>query len=303
VIDADVVGGAPPRDTGGGYFGSGLAMIPPSDIRDRIKFTRGMLGKHILAYVGDVVWEFLVLKHQYAQATQSPWMESQAVRSLKQAKCAGLLYRGDVLTDYEKSIVKWAITNSWRAKYKSNPVSIEQVGFEQYAAKCGFCSLLGYLYLDEASSDERLEAVAQEIGFLSGPQEEDQMLHQITGGIFPDPSERPPSLFFGALAPLGHVVLRLYVMRYLSRRPPRHTEFIYRVKLALRKEELDLAAIGFMRDDATAEEIELMQAAKDRRSTFGFSLQCLLGHLALNQPYRLHQVIANFGWAVPLPGT
>merc|ERR1712151_622294 len=128
---------------------------------------------------------------------------------------------------------------------------------------------------------------------------------KLTNGIFPLPKEKEDEesdwFFFHALAPLGHSALRLYVSRYLAQHPPRGDEFIYRVKLALRSSELDLAAVGFMRDDATSEEIQLMQSAKISDDTYGFAFECLCGHLALTKPYRLHQIIANFGWTTPLP--
>jgi len=295
--------------------------VPPEDIRNRLKQTRGMLGKHLLSYIGDAVWEFLVLKHQYSQATRSPWMESQAVRSLKQAKAASHLYFGrsrsiyntdenlnkeSVLTPYEKKVLKWATTYSWKRKFASNQPSIEQVGYQMYSTKCGLCAMLGYMYIDEATDDSRLEAVAQELGMLSVPKEEDQLLHEITGGIFPDPETMPREMYFQALAPLGHVSLRLYISRYLAQRPPRDTEFIYRIKMALRPAELNIAAVGFLREDATVEEVRLMKAAMDpeeKHASYGFALQCLFGHLALHQPYRLHQIMSNFGWAIPLRGT
>ena len=66
-------------------------IVPPDDIRRRIRLTRGMLEKDILggnlssasartracvlvercaAYIGDTVWEYLVLRHQYQQARE-----------------------------------------------------------------------------------------------------------------------------------------------------------------------------------------------------------------------------------------
>lgn len=266
-----------------------------------MKTTRGLLGKEVLAYFGDTVWEFLVLKHQYMQVVRSPFTESQAVRCLKQAKAAGLLYRGSLLTTREKRILDWATSNAWRSKAKSDKVSIEQVGFEQYSAAHGLRTFLGFLYIDEKGGDDRIEAIAREVGLLSSPGEEDKLLSEVTGGVYPA-LQRAPTVYFLALAPLGHVALRLYISRYLCRRPSRASEFIYRVKLALRAEELDLAAVGFMRDDATSEELKLLQGARDTQDTYSFAFECLLGHLALTAPYRLHQIVSDFGWADPLPG-
>lgn len=280
----------------------GLGIVPPADVRDRMSQTRGMLGKQMLAYIGDTVWEYLVLKHQYMQVSRSPFTESQAARSLKQAKAAGMLWRCGLLLPVEKQVLQWGTSNAWRKKVRTNPTSVEQVGYEQYSAAVGLRALLGFLYIDIRSDDSRLELVAREVGLHAEAGEEDELLSRVTGGLW-DPRVREPSTFFLALAPLGNVALRLYISRYLCQRPLRDDEFIYRVKLAIRDEELDLAAVGFMRDDATAEELALMRAARDQQDTFAFAFECLLGHLALNTPYRLHQIIANFGWAVPLPGT
>jgi len=281
---------------------AGGIVVPPQDIRQRMSHTCGMMGKHILAYVGDTVWEYLVLKHQYMQVVRSPFTESQAVRSLKQAKAAAMLWRGRLLTSREKEILKWATAQAWKKKLLTNRPSVEQVGHEQYSAAAGLRGLLGYLYLDTSSDDSRLEEVAREVGIFAEAGEEDQMLAELTEGEW-KPQLREPTTFFLALAPLGHVALRLYISRYFCQRPLRDEEFIYRVKLAVREEELDLAAVGFMRDDATKEELQLMRAARDQRDTYAFAFECLLGHLALNKPYRLHQILANFGWAVPLAGT
>lgn len=297
---ADIQGDLQAKEPPG--WKKGLGMVPPDDVRDRVRLSRNMLGREILAYVGDTVWEFMVLRHQYMQMVRSPFTESQAVRSLKQAKAAVMLFKGSLLTELEKNVLEEGAAGSWRGKLTSNYVAVEQVGHEQYSAALGLRTLLGFLYMDEKGSDDRLELIAREIGVLGEPGEEDELLGEITDGMF-KPMKRQPTTFFLALAPLGHVALRLYISRYMSRRPPRHDEFIYRVKLALRAEELDLAAVGFMRDDATAEELELMKASRDQEDTYAFAFECLLGHLALNFPYRLHQVIANFGWAVPLPGT
>lgn len=282
----------------------GLALVPPDDIRGRIKHSRSYLDRDVLAYIGDSVWEYCVLKHQYKQYVRSPWTESQAVRALKQAKAAVMLYRGkpDVLTYFEKDVLDEGMTNKFREKVKTNYAAVEQIGIEQYNAACGLRSLLGYLYMDADASEERLETVLNEIGLLSQPGEEDAMLSEITDGIW-DPVRKGDQNYFLALAPLGHVALRLYVSRYLAQRPPRPDEFIYRVKMALRQEELDVAAEGFMRDEATETEIALMKGARDRQDTYAFAFECLLGHLAMNFPYRLHQVLSSFGWADPLPGT
>lgn len=75
------------------------------------------------------------------------------------------------------------------------------------------------------------------------------------------------------------MALRLYVSRYFCQRPLRSQEFIYRVKMALRSKEL-----------------RLMQGARDQTDTYSFAFECLLGHLALNKPYRLHQIVSEFGW-------
>jgi 23S rRNA maturation mini-RNase III len=276
-------------------------LVPPTDVRNRLSHTRGMLGKQILAYIGDTVWEFLVLRHQYMQVVRSPFTESQAVRSLKQAKMCAMLYHGSVLTQEEMDVMTWAMGNTWRSAVKFNAAAVEQVGLEQYNAAIGLRILLGWLYIDAKASDDRLERLANEMGLTVPQGEEDRLLEEITGGVF-DPSLRPrPATFFLALAPLGHVALRLYVSRYFCQRPLRSQEFIYRVKMALRSKELDLASVGFMRDDATDEELRLMQGARDQTDTYSFAFECLLGHLALNKPYRLHQIVSEFGWAVPLP--
>lgn len=193
-------------------------------------------------------------------------------------------------------------TSAFRSQAYSEPQPILDVGYEQYAAATGLRTLLGFIYLDEDSSDVRLANFARELGLTGAAGEEDEMLRQLSGGIW-DVSDRPKRPYFLAMAPLGHVALRLYVSRYFCQRPPADNEFIYRVKLALRQDELDLAAVGFMRDDATKEEVVLMRGAKDANDSYAFAFECLLGHLALNAPYRLHQVLANFGWARSLPGT
>jgi len=281
---------------------TGLAMFPPADVRNRIKSTRAMLGKNILAYIGDTVWEYLVLRHQYMQGAKSPFTESQAGRGFRQAKTAAMLYRSRLLTKTERTTLRWGTANSWQKQVKSNPSAVEQVGLDGYSASRGLCTLLGYLFLDAKSSDERLEDIVREVGLLAGPGEEDRMLEEITEGRF-DCSKKPRTTFFLALSPLGNLALRLYVSRYLVQRPPRDEEFIYRVQLALRQDELDLAATAFLREDATPEEVKLMKAAHDQRDTYAFAFECLLGHLSLTSPYRLHQIVANFGWANPLPGT
>jgi len=313
VVDADVVGGevsatastalATKEDAPDSQWIEGLGLVPPADCRNRFAHSRGKLGKSNLAYIGDTVWEYLVLRHQYLQVVRSPSTESQTVRTMKQAKASVMLYGArNVLTEHEKKVLSWATSTVWRKKLKSNQHAVEQVGYLQYSAAMGLRSLLGFLYLDVRSNDERLEAVARELGLLAAPGEEDQLLSAVTEGLW-DPKVREPTTFFLALAPLGHVALRLYICRYFCQRPLRDDEYIYRVQLALRQEELDLAAVGFMRDDATGEELRLMKAARDQHDTYAFAFECLLGHLALNKPYRLHQIVANFGWAVPLPGT
>jgi len=279
-----------------------LELVPPDDLRNRMRYTRGKLGKIALAYIGDAVWEFIVLKHQYNQVARSPMTESQAARTLKQAKAAQLLFRGEsVLEKLDKEVLRWGISNSWRKHVKSKQYTLEQVGFEQYGAACGMRTLLGYLYIDAKGTDKVLEDVAREVGLLASVGEEDRLLSEITDGMYT--SSPRPTTFFLALAPLGHVALRLYISRYLCERPQRDDEFLYRIQMALRQEELELAAVGFMRDDATAEEIALMRAARDQQDTYAFAFLCLIGHLVLNKPYRLHQIVADFGWAQPVPGT
>merc|ERR1719382_622737 len=183
---------------------------------------------------------------------------------------------------------------------------ILRVGLEAFSLSHGLRVLLGWMWADELSSDARLEAIANEMGLLAPPGEEDQLLEKVSDGLFstarkPVPSSEDGKTFFLALAPLGHIALRLYVSRYFLTRPTRTYEYLSRVKMALRQEEIDLAAVGFMRDEATAEELSLMKAARDRKDSYAFAFECLLGHLALTKPYRLHQIIANFGWALPLP--
>lgn len=194
---------------------------------------------------------------------------------------------------------KWASTC---APLSGNLLELVHGGICRYCCALGLRTLLGYAYMDAASSDKDLTRIINEIGLLQKPGMEDQMLAEITGGIF-DPSLRPPGNYFLALAPLGHAALRLYVSRYLCERPLVASEFIYRVKLALRQEELDAASIAFLRDSATAEEASLMQGARERGDSYAFAFECLLGHLALNLPYRLHQIVSEFGWARPLEGT
>mmetsp|Transcript_54396 Transcript_54396/g.100494 ORF Transcript_54396/g.100494 Transcript_54396/m.100494 type:complete len:427 (-) Transcript_54396:69-1349(-) len=280
---------------------AGLQLVPPEEVRNRAPNSRGKMGKHYLGYLGDAVWEFLVLGQQYRQVVRSPMTISQAVRNHKQAQAARLLFRGNVLTDEEKKTLKWGITNAFRKKAETNAEGMAQVGHEVFSAASGLRTLLGYMWIDADSSESRLEAVAKQLGLLHQPGHEDALLSQLTNGIYqPSPNQ---GLYFMALAPLGNVALRLYVSHYLSNRPLRSEEFIYRVQMALREEEIDIAAVGFLRDDATADEIKLMKAARERKDTYGFAFQCLLGHHALNTPYRLHQILSNFGWAVPLEGT
>jgi len=290
-----------------GYFddegwSSTLGMVPPDDVRDRLGHTMAMLGKQQLAYMGDTVWEYLVLKHQYKQVVRSPYTESQAVRNQKQAKAAKVLWQSGLLTEKEQQVLKFGTSFSWKKKVKTNFSAVEEVGWEQYSAAIGLRALLGFIYLDKLSSDDRLEVMAREIGIFAEPGEEDRLLSEVTEGQW-QPGDRGNQMFFLALAPLGHVALRLYISRYFFQRPLRDDEFIYRVKLALREEELDVASAGFMRDYATEEELKLMRSARDQNDTYAFAFECLLGHLALTKPYRLHQIVADFGWAVPLPGT
>lgn len=284
------------------FYTNGVGLIPPSDARNRLRLTRSQLGREVLAYIGDTVWEFLVLRHQYMQVVRSPFTKSQSDRTLKQAKAGAMLFHSQLLTDGERVVLVEGGQASWKRKVETNLYDCKSVGIEQYSMAIGMRALLGWLYIDAKGSDERLDIIAREVGLLADPGFEDDLLTKLTEGIF-DASKKPQGNFFLALAPLGHVALRLYVCRYLCQRPPRPDEFIYRVKLALRDEELDLAAVGFLRDDATAEEAALMQAARDQKDSYGFAFECLLGHLALKLPYRLHQVISNFGWAEPLPGT
>jgi len=280
-----------------------LAIVPPADIRDRIHKTRVMLSRKIMSNVGDMVWQYLVLRHQYNQVVRSPNLQNDANRVQRQAKAAGVLWRGNILNDMEKKTMRWGLgVSSYRKQAFTDVEPILAVGHEQYAAAMGLKTLLGWQYLDAESSDVRLALVARELGFTGAPGEEDDMLNLLTGGIY-DASGRPKSTYFLALAPLGYVSLRLYVARYFCQRPPTDEEWEYRVKLALREEELDIASAGFMRDNATAEEVRLMKGARDRNDTFAFAFECLLGYLAMTKPYRLHQIVANFGWAKELPGT
>jgi len=281
----------------------GLGIVPPDDIRNRIRSTRALLGKHTLAFLGDTVWEYMVLRHQYKQASVSPFRSSRASRCLKQSKITGSLWRSDILKRVERNILFTGTSNSFKHYARYDPSAVEEVGYSQFSAAVGLRVLLGYLYMDAETDDSRLEAVMHEIGLLSNPAEEDELLAEVTGGSWNAKPAKQPTTFFLALAPLGNLALRLYVIRYMLERPPRDEELIARVRLALREEELDLASVGFMRDDATPEEINLMKAARDQNDTYAFAFECLLGHLALNKPYRMHQVVANFGWAVPLPGT
>jgi 23S rRNA maturation mini-RNase III len=278
-------------------------LVYPEDIRNRLRSTRAYLGRQVMSYVGDAVWEYMVLRHQYNQVVRSPWNDNDLTRLQKQAKAGGLLWRGNFLKPHEKQTLLWAMAGgAWKMQAERDQKVMMQMGFEQYVAANGLRALLCYLYLDAKCSDARLAEIAMEIGFVGGPEEEDALLSEVTGGIY-DFSDRPPNTYFLALAPLGYVALRLYICRYFCQRPQVESEFIYRVELALRQEELDLAAGGFMRDDATPEEIKLMRGARDRNDSYAFAFECLLGHLAITSPYRLHQIISNFGWAPMLPGT
>ncbi|CAE7448248.1 unnamed protein product [Symbiodinium microadriaticum] len=283
-------------------WSSKMGIVPPDDIRRRIRLTRGMLERDILAYLGDTVWEYMVLRHQYQQVVRSPFTESQEVRTIRQGRAAVMLHRSGALTGREREVLLEGAQKVWLQKVRWNFEGIRQVGINMYCCALGLRTLLGYAYMDAASSDKDLTRIINEIGLLQKPGMEDQMLAEITGGIF-DPSLRPPGNYFLALAPLGHAALRLYVSRYLCERPLVASEFIYRVKLALRQEELDAASIAFLRDSATAEEASLMQGARERGDSYAFAFECLLGHLALNLPYRLHQIVSEFGWARPLEGT
>lgn len=278
-------------------------FIPPDDVRNRIKLTRGWLGKDILAFIGDTVWEFMVLRHQYTQGVRSALTESQHDRATKQGRAAVMLYRKRCcLSRYERNVMKEGMSGTWKAKIATNPDIIKEIGIEMYSAALGLRTLLGYLYMDADSSDRRLEHVANQLGLLGEEGMEDQLLSQVTQGVY-NPAIRQSGTYFLALAPLGHACLRLYIIRYLGERPTRSDEFIYRVKLALRQEELDVASLGFLKDDATAEEARLVKSARDAGDSYAFAFECLLGHLALTAPYRLHQIIAGFGFAKPLPGT
>lgn len=280
----------------------GLGMIPPPELRARIKASRTMVGKDILAYIGDTVWEFAMLKHQYNQGVKSPWMESMEARFGMQAKASTMLFNHDILTYKEKGILQWGVSGTSMFQAKKNTEPLMKVGFNVFGASRGLCSLLGYMYLDEDSDDSRLEAVFRALGMLDLRGSEDRMLEEVCEGFFTAP-KRAPAPYFLALSPLGHAALRLYISRYLVQRAPRADEFIYRVKLALQQEELDLAAVGFMRDDATPNELGLMKGARDQKDSYAFAFECLLGYLALNIPYRLHQIISSFGFTSKLPGT
>ena len=283
-------------------WSSQMGIVPPDDVRRRIRLTRGLLEKDVLAYIGDTVWEYLVLRHQYQQVVRSPFTESEEVRTTRQGKTAVMLFRGETLTQKERDVLLEGAQKTWLGKVRSNFDGIKQVGVNMYSNALGLRTLLGYAYMDAASSDEDLMRIVKEIGLLLPPGKEDQMLAEVTGGIF-DPSARPPGRYFLALAPLGHAALRLYISRYLCERPLVASEFIYRVKLALRQEELDTAAVAFLLDSATAEEASLMQGAREQGDSYAFAFECLLGDLALRLPYRLHQIVSQFGWAQPLEGT
>lgn len=261
-----------------------------------MKNTEALIGRRILAYIGDGVWDFMVLKHQYAQSTPSPWMSSWSGRSRFQASITRLLHRGHLLTKKERAILWWGTTYT-------TPPPKSRCSTAEYAASRGFCTLLGFMYLDTKSSDERLKVIACEIGLMTAQGEENRMLQELTGGIFTPREEIPAVPTFDALAPLGHVVLRLYISRYVARRCPRPPEFVCRVSTALYPEEVEEAALGFLRDDATQEEAQLMKQAMSTGESYGFAFECLLGYLSIEQPYRLHQVVASFGWAVKLEGT
>lgn len=280
----------------------GLKLVPPPDLRARIRQSRTMVGKTILAYMGDAVWEFAVLRSQYKQGAKSPFTESWEVRFEKQAKLATYLYNSDFLRRKEKAILRWGTSNTWRWKAVEYVETMEVVGHENWSTARGLCTLLGYIYLDAATDDSRLEVIFQEIGLLMEQGYEDRLLEEVCGGVY-KPPRRLSTPYFLALQPLGHVALRMYIGRYLLQRAPRSEEFKYRVQMALRQEELDLAAVGFMRDDATPKELALMKAARDQNDSYAFAFECLLGYLALTTPYRLHQIISTFGFTSKLPGT
>eukprot|EP00971_Amphidinium_carterae_P228278 4528055-Amphidinium_carterae.1 len=183
-------------------------MVPPAEVRKRAPNSRGTMGKHYLGYLGDAVWELMVLVQQYRQVARSPMTVSQTVRNQMQAQAARLLFRGNVLTDEEKKTLKWGITNAFRKKAEMNAAGMEEVGYEVFSAASGLRTLLGFMWVDASSSDARLHAVARQLGFVNQPGHEDALLSQITNGIY-QPS-RTPALYFMALAPLGHVALRLY---------------------------------------------------------------------------------------------
>eukprot|EP00930_Biecheleria_cincta_P024226 TRINITY_DN17361_c0_g1_i1.p1 TRINITY_DN17361_c0_g1~~TRINITY_DN17361_c0_g1_i1.p1 ORF type:complete len:423 (+),score=67.27 TRINITY_DN17361_c0_g1_i1:52-1320(+) len=278
-------------------------FLPPEDVRTRIKLTRGWLGKTVLAFVGDTVWEYLVLRHQYMQGVRSALTENQIDRATKQARAAIMLYRQKgCLTRYERTVIRDGTSRTWRKKVATNRKLIQAIGVEMYSAALGLRTLLGWLYLDAESSDRRLEEVAEKLGLMVEEGLEDKLLAQVTNGTY-NPAIRQSGTYFLALAPLGHACLRMYIIRYLSERPLRDDEFVYRVRLALRQEELDVASLGFLKDDATEEEARLVKNARDAGDSYAFAFECLLGHLALTAPYRLHQIIAGFGFARPLPGT
>lgn len=294
--ESSTVAGTENESLSGGF-------IPPEDLRNRIKLTRGWLGKDILAFTGDTVWEFMVLRHQYMQGVRSALTVSQNDRATKQGRAAVMLYRERLcLSRYERSVMREGMMGTWKTKMETNPDIIKDIGIELYSAALGLRTLLGYLYMDADSSDRRLEHVANKLGLLGEEGMEDQLLSKVTNGTY-NPAIRQSGTYFLALAPLGHAALRLYIIRYLGERPTRSDEFVYRVKLALRQEELDVASLGFLKDDATKEEAQLVTTARDAGDSYAFAFECLLGHLALTSPYRLHQIIAGFGFAKPLPGT
>jgi len=167
----------------------GLGLVPPEDIRKRIRLTRGMLGRELLVYIGDTVWEFLVLKHQYKQVARSPFMESPAVRTMRQARAAITLFRkggrfrgthqqlldmarrggekrlhkpkrGSLLSEVENAVLQEGGANVWKEHVEYDFQSVQEVGIEMYSCAHGLRYLLGYLYMDANGSDERLFKLA-----------------------------------------------------------------------------------------------------------------------------------------------
>ena len=53
---------------------------------------------------------------------------------------------------------------------------------DRYSNALGLRTLLGYVYMDAAASDEDLMRIVEQIGLLPPPGKEDQMLGEVTGG-------------------------------------------------------------------------------------------------------------------------